>query len=307
MDIVRLTDDDFAKIKTARENARKLNPIEDYADELAKEFYFDDRKKIFTPFENLNKIFSWRDSELTILAGYSGHGKSLITGQMIMNLVNQGHKCAIMSLEMPVRKTIGRMCQQLMEKNIPSPQDQAVFIKAMRGLYLFDYVGVISPQTVYAAVKLGVEKYGIKFFVVDSLMRCGVGEDGDSWMSKQKGFIEELCSLCKDTGVHIIMVAHMRKPDDSKGDHRIPNKYDIRGFSGITDQADNVMIFWRNKEKEQAEREGLGKHSDKPDAAIRLDKNRESGEEGLFGLKYNHLSRSYSAWIDKPRMLNRVG
>ena len=44
--------------------------------------------------------FRVRNSELTIITGPSGHGKSLILSQIILSLMKQGSKCLIATLEM---------------------------------------------------------------------------------------------------------------------------------------------------------------------------------------------------------------
>jgi hypothetical protein len=94
------------------------------------------------------------------------------------------------------------------------------------------------------------KELGIDHLVVDSLMKCGIGVDD---LTGQKDFVDGLCAIARDTGLHIHLVCHMRKGENER---LAPGKFDIKGAGEITDMVDNINIVWKNlrkAEKDEAE------------------------------------------------------
>jgi len=297
----QVTDKDFAEAMARREKSKKIIPAGAY--QLDVQDYFDYRKDtskhIHLPFSRMNNYFDLRKGELSLIAGFNGHGKSLLTNQFVLKLLKEGHHVAIASLEMPVRVTLGRMCSQYTKENYPDLERIKQYFDAVEHLYMFDHVGSVTPEIIFTAVELAHSRYDVNYFVIDSFMRCGIDQDGWDWQTKQKQFIEDLCSLCKSTGMHIFLVLHMRKPETGKNanEENLPNKYDIKGSGSIVDQADNIFIFWRNRKKEQMLKENDFAAHEKPDALFALVKQREgTGEECMVSLKYNNEGKYYTEW-----------
>ena len=109
---------------------------------------------------------------MTLYAGSNGGGKSLVTGQIAINLVKQGQKVCIASFEMKPKRTIYRMLRQFSGENIEIPQfDRASYILrllerfavySLDKLWLYDQQGTTSSKQViamtrYCAVKLGIQ------------------------------------------------------------------------------------------------------------------------------------------------------
>ncbi len=139
-------------------------------------------------------------------------------------------------------------------------------------------------------------RFGIRLFVIDSLMRCGLGFDD---YDGQDRFMKRLCAFDETEGTHTILIAHSRKGQDE----RTPvGKLDIKGSGGITDNADNCLSIWRNKPKELKLQDladdksittfkRIEKEADlkaKPDAILICDKQRHgTGWEGRVRLWYD--------------------
>ncbi len=126
-------------------------------------------------------------------------------------------------------------------------------------------------------------------------MKCGINENDDH--AKIKWFVDQLCVLAKNLNVHIHLVAHSKKPSNQGGR---PSRYDIKGTGAISDLADNVIIMWRNKEKERKLDEGIINHADElevqnePDARMIIDKQRHGNSwTGSINLYHDSFSRSF--------------
>lgn len=196
------------------------------------------------PWNKANE-FRFREAELTIWTGYNGHKKSMLQGFILLALIAQGAKGLIASLEMPPRKTLWRMCKQWTGTNEPTtPYIEKYFNWLHQKLWLYDQVGTVKAERMIAVARYAITELGVNQVAIDSLMKCGIGEDD---YNKQKWFTDELATLAKDTGAHIHLVAHSRKPTDGK--EGIPStKYSVSGSGNITNMADNVIVCFSQKD-----------------------------------------------------------
>jgi len=116
-------------------------------------------------------------------------------------------------------------------------------------------------------------------FVVDSLAKCGYGEDD---YNGQKAFVDRLMEFAGINNVHVLLVVHMRKRED---ENKIPGKMDIKGTGAISDMVDNAFVWWRNKPKEEK-----GIATTEADAILNCVKQRDTGEEPMVGLFFHKAS-----------------
>ena len=110
-------------------------------------------------------------------------------------------------------------------------------------------------------------------------MKCVRGEDD---YNGQKEFVNALCAVAQDTGIHIHLVHHTAKP--KMGDS-IPGRYDAKGSGSISDQVDNVCGIWRNREEK--------KQADAPDCVLNFDKQRNGEWDGKIALWFDPTSFQY--------------
>ena len=231
----------------------------------------------------------FRKGELTLWAGVNGHGKSLVLGQVVLDLLHQGRKVMIASLEMPGEYTLDRMARQFTWSQFPTEREIDQFMNWRQDhLYIFNFVGSINRQKVIALCRYA-KSIGCDHIVIDSLMKC-TGDDDDYGV--QKGIVNDLCEVAKEVGIHIHLVHHARKGQDTT--KRI-NKYDIKGSGAICDLAHNIVLIHRNLEKEESTKINLLPDNTIPDQFVELDKQR-NGEIQKFdvGLWFDRKSQSYT-------------
>jgi twinkle protein len=232
------------------------------------------------------------DGKLSIWAGENGSGKSLILGQVLNGLMEQGRKVVIASLEMYPKQTLYRMiCQAATCKAGESYCRK--WLEAFTGkLWIYDQLDTVSMDRMLGMAHYAAHELGVKDIVIDSLTKCGVSRDDYAAQAK---FVDRLQWCAKKWGVHIHLVCHMRKGDGG----RTKGKGDIRGASEITDLADNVYILKRNKLKEhEMQKRDKGqefdeKYIDQPDAVLSQQKNRDYGHEYEYGLYFDMSSGLY--------------
>ena len=241
------------------------------------------------PWPKTHEQFRLRPGEVTLWAGFNGSGKSLVLGQIMLNLLKE-HKVCIASLEMKPVTTLARMCRQALGAN--NPTDDYVKRFCDRGgdrLWLYNQLGTVNSERVISVIYYAAEKLGVHHFVIDSLMKCGIADDD---YTGQKRFVDKLCAAAKDTDCHIHLVAHSRKGQDELTP---PGKMDVKGSGSITDQVDNVITVWRNKRKEQALASGKAddKTKNESDTLIICDKQRNGEWEGKIGLWFDKVSMRF--------------
>jgi len=261
---------------------RRITPALVWQDDVIDYFWGEGKNKgQVLPWSTTHANIHLRPNEVSVWAGVNGHGKSLLLNQVMLGVMAQGAKACIASFEMTPRQTMSRMTRQAVGVERPSEDAIKKFIEWTQvKLWIYDQMNGVDPHTLLAVIRYCRQVQGMDHFVIDSLMKCGIGEDD---YNKQKWFLNELCTIAKDTGIHIHLVAHSRKKETEKS---VMDKFDIKGTGTITDMVDNVFTVWRNKKKESAKRESDPdmKLLSMPDCIVICDKQRHGEWEGKIPL-----------------------
>jgi twinkle protein len=282
---------DYSAYMIEPEARQIVKPASHWRQQVVDSFMLSDEQKGgFLPWAKARDLLRLRTGELTLWPGINGHGKSILLSQVIACLMAQGEKSLIASMEMRPRLTLNRMARQCLKVREPSVKAIDAFSAwTDERLWLYDHLGSVEWKKLLAVFRWAADKLGIRHFVIDSLMRCGIREDD---YSGQKDFVDALCTFKSDyeAGVHLVM--HARKGSD---EYSPPGKFDAKGTGTMTDLADNVLTVWRNKKKEaQAESGMLSEEmSRSPDAMLICDKQRNFDWEGRIGLWYHRDSMQF--------------
>ncbi len=268
----------------------RVMPASDWVSEVVDYFWKPDTSpKVRMPWAKTQSDFHFRDAEVTLWAGINGHGKSQLVGQVIHHLALQNQKIGLASLEMRPASTMSRISRQAYGGDRPPPEYIQQYGEWTNGrLWIYDHTGSVNPHTMLAVIRYTIDKFDVTHFIVDNLMKCGMGEDD---YNGQKTFVDALCVIAKDTGCHIHLVLHVKK---GKTEYDLPSKFDIKGSGAITDLVDNCFIVWRNKEKESKIRSGEDYMPDDPDALLLLVKQRHGESEGAYRLYFDRGSLQYT-------------
>tara|TARA_R110000787_G_scaffold93444_6_gene195716 strand:- start:130 stop:1080 length:951 start_codon:yes stop_codon:yes gene_type:complete len=277
----------FASVNT--DEIAKIKSPSAYAETIMDYFTLDVKGGIPLPFDQFEGKFAINKNQVSIVTGYSGHGKTAWLSFVILSMLSQ-HKCLIASFEMTPRATLGRM---IMQTNNAEPTQDGIdtFIDDVNeNLFLYDAEGETSPEKIISVLFYAHKKLGVEVFVIDSLMKVGI--NGDDY-NKQKSFVNKLCTFARDNNVHIFLVAHSRK---TLNEHGNPSKFDVMGSSDITNLADNVITVFRNKKKEDIINKGDATPETQlmKDCFIFISKQRHgTGWEGYVGLYFDNKTFRY--------------
>ena len=241
------------------------------------------------PWSYTHDKFRLRPGEVTLWFGINGHKKSMVTGFVAVDLMAQGHKVAIASLEMSPVATLGRMMPQAHGKHCYTTQQADNFISWCEDkLWIYDKRGTIKQDAIIGAIYYCSEQLGVNHFFVDSLMKCVKGEED---YSGQKLFVDALCSAALETKTHIHLIHHSKKLQDPKA---VPGKFDAKGSGSIMDQVDNSVVVYQipeeSKDEMRRQREYKG---EPPDHCLKFPKQR-NGINGWEG--------QVVTWFDKDTL-----
>jgi twinkle protein len=280
----------------------ELKPAVAYVDGVINRFHpvGGQRPGIDLPWRNTHGRLRLYDGEVSIWTGINGHGKSLLLGQVMLGAAQQNAPCCIASMEMHPEKTLARMVRQWTKIPDPSPEQIRQAMEILNGsVWIFDVVGTAKRKRLAEVFEFAFHRYGVRQFVIDSLSKCGIGEDD---YNGQKAFVDTLGDFAKSTGSHVHLVAHARKGAD---EYRPPGKMDVKGTGALTDMVDNVLCVYRNKPKERdlaildaggtVNGKTRGDIQREYDAFLCCDKHREDGAEAesMYGLYFSRKAQLY--------------
>jgi twinkle protein len=291
--VIRPDDIDFGMYMRQTNPQAKVRAASAFMDSLKAKF--EDKRGERKPHmfsTKLRQAIEFRPGEVTCWAGYNGHKKSMFTGQVALDLLVQKQRTLMASFEMDCADTIARMACQAFGVERPAPTSLERFAKWTDGrLWMFDHVGRIGVDECLATCNYFAAKLDGAHVFLDSMMMICASEEK---LDEQKQFTTDIVRLAQETGLHIHVIAHCRKP--ATGDEgKPPSKYDIRGSAAISDQAHNVITVWSNKAKVAALEKNPydGDAQAQPDAAVTIEKQRNGKTEGRFKLWFHEQSMRF--------------
>ncbi len=233
----------------------------------------------------LRGVMEFRPGEVTVWAGYNGHKKSMFVGQMALDMCVQQQRTMIASFEMEPASTLDRMMRQATAVEKPAQPTRHGFAHWTDDkLWLFDHIGRIDPKTCIAVCRYFAEELRGKQVVIDSMMMVVASEEK---MDEQKQFMTDIVRLAQETGLHVHLVAHCRKPA-AGGEEKPPTKYELRGSAALSDQAHNVITVWANKAKKaKLEANPHDPCQNDADALVTVEKQRNGSYEGRIKLWFD--------------------
>lgn len=249
--------------------------------------------------------------EVSILSGGNGSGKSSWINNLMLNVINQGHKVALWSGELPpaILKTWIQMCAAGKEYLRPStktigkyyvPNDIAQKIDDWLDgkFYLYNNEYSNKWEQIFNDMN-ELLNIGVKLYILDNLFSLDVDIFEGDKNNKHKELILEICRFAKTNGVHLLLVAHPRK---SIGFLR---KTDISGTADLTNAVDNVFICHRvNNDFFRAGKEFFGEGTIMKyqgfGNVIEIAKNRLYGAvDVMCGMHYEIESRRFKNSMDE--------
>jgi replicative DNA helicase len=228
--------------------------------------------------------FKLRPSELVLLGGYSGHGKSAVANQLCLHAASLGYRVGVASLELPAEYVFDQMAG--IAGCIEDPHEhwmRRFGYWANDKIFFYDRVDAITPDECLQMI-IGMRKFhGCDLVLVDALMMVGLGDD----LEAEKLFTQRLAEVAKAFDVCVLLVAHLRKPAGGEGDKKTPSAHDFLGSSNILNVSSSAILVHDQRDKTYARNNGLEVDDSKGDVLFYVAKQRYAAYLGVTHL-YKH-------------------
>ncbi len=240
--------------------------------------------------------FKIRKHEYTVVTGFEGSGKSCFTINQLVFMMSLGEQGTVASLEMPGHKIIRDIAVQIHgSKDFQSEEEFMSVIELTEDLLqIYDTTDKVDHKKLIDVFEYLHKRYGVWFFIIDNLATLDTGRDD---FSAQTELANDIRALCKNYPIHIMVVAHPKKPMETGKHPGPPVGSDVRGASEIIDYADNLIVIWRNKAKPELIQNMIKAGTTKDvmektintveDGKFVIRKQRETGVLGSYDLFYN--------------------
>lgn len=282
---------DFAEYAQTRDSEKdNIKSPMHYLDEIKKSLKVNLIEGDTLPWTKTHDNLRFRPSEVTLWHGYSGHKKSMVLGYAAMNFAYSGHPVCIASFEMKPVKTLMRLLKQASGTVTPTEYALDNFANHFDNkLWIYDKMGNADLKALFGVMYYCADKLGVKHFVIDSLMRVVPSEDD---YNAQKNFIVQVCAIANETNMHIHIVHHNRKGDESHA----AGSQGAKGTGAIKDNVHNAIEVWtKYKDLEARQKDN---EFDAPDVYLLCTKQREGEWEGNIGLWFDEGSLQFKGSKD---------
>lgn len=194
-----------------------------------------------SPFDPDGNQIRFYPGGVTIWSGFPGMGKTTMLRQLICHLLQRDRKVFTASLEEHPEDQIARLVETAAGTTLPNDHQAQWFIDAFADkLRVWARVGLTQHRKLLAVLRKLTED-GVSHAVIDSLMKLDVSSQD---FEAQRQFVNLLDATAKQTGCHIHLVAHPKKPQAADQD---PDMNDVAGAKEISGIADNVLFVRKRK------------------------------------------------------------
>lgn len=192
--------------------------------------------------------------EVTVIGALTSVGKSTILNNIVYHAAfKENRKAGLMYLESSPKEIVRSMLSIHMEENLSLRKHSEMDMKKLRTQFM-EMVGddskimtvnhngsFRSVDEMFDKIRWLVKAGGCEMVVIDPL-QAAVPSNENSVIDN---FMDNLLKLAKETSASIVVVSHMKKPDDDKP-HGV-SEYSLKGSSAINQIAFNTLLLSRDK------------------------------------------------------------
>lgn len=286
------------------------------------------------PWDTLTNFMIGQDSgRLNLWTSATGHGKSTIIRELVVDHLNHGRAVGCVFLEespeqtvddlislklgKPIRKIMSqrqlndlrkRNGKEIVDLGIEDNLTEIEYKKAKAEvaelpLYLYDHIGNSNVSNIINRLEYMAVGLDCKVLIVDHLTLLGnmmLSSSGDNFNNERlvlDDIMKKLREIVERTGVTIHAISHIKKTDKNVDEGDRVNLSDLRGSGSLAQLSDNVFALERNAQ-----------HPDPltcNTTNIRVLKNRKGGRRGVAtALYYNDRTAKL---MDVPFVMTAEG
>ena len=211
-----------------------------------------------------NDIVGFLNGQLITISAYTGMGKSILTSQLILNILKQNKKIDLFSLEMGkqeiINKLVSNACNiqfnKIYKKDLNDTEKDKIknFISNFlydRDLEIYDTIGDID--NIVSTIKKDNLKGKVDIVFIDLINRVSNRQGNNKNRAEYLGELtRRLKLLALELKIPIVITCQINRNVEAKQDKR-PTLADIKESGGIAEDSDLVIGLYRNKDLEREE------------------------------------------------------
>lgn len=204
-------------------------------------------KGIELPFKGVNdKLHGIRKQEITLLTAGSGVGKSTITREIALHLMEHGHKVGNMYLEesqndtartyIAMRNSVHPMRFAIKPEMVPKQtvQKDVEFLNE-RGVF-YKHFGSLEDDELVSKLRYMVKVKGCEFIILDHISMVVSGRAG-SKQGERKDIdmlMTTLATFVVDNNVGLVLISHLSRNKEKNWNRgAVPDLMDLRGSAAL--------------------------------------------------------------------------
>ncbi len=209
---------------------------------------------ILTPIDKITKnLGGWSETELIILAGRPGMGKTSFALSCVLEPAKRGIPTAFFSLEMSKTQLTTRLMS--MEFRVPSDKFRKTGLDAMDlskidkrlneiPLYVDDTPSISIEHFQIKANQMK-SKYGIALIVVDYIQLMSAENKSGTRENEVSKISRGLKKIALELNIPIIALSQLSRAVETRGGNKRPQLSDLRESGAIEQDADIVSFIYR--------------------------------------------------------------
>ncbi len=235
----------------------------------------------------INKAFGgWQPSDLSIVAGRPGMGKSAFMVQQIIDVTCRGMSVGVFSLEMSSEQIASRILtnytsipnSSVLRKGLSFEEWQQYNYLKEKLVNLrihIDDTPNISIQNLRIKAKMMKMRYDINILMIDYLQLI-TNDNSHNREQEVSKISRSLKALAKELDIPVIALAQLSRNVEQRGDKR-PMLSDLRDSGAIEQDADEVLFLYRPEYYGIENWSDYNQESTEKQAEIIIAKNRHGG------------------------------
>jgi replicative DNA helicase len=195
----------------------------------------------------------------SIVAARPSMGKTTLALSMMVNIAQRGTPVLIFSLEMAKEKLyrkmlacLGKHSQTRMKHgNIDEPEMERIEATSQQLAKLPIYIddkGMVTTDDLWIRIKQMRSQHDIKVVFVDyiQLLHDIMGSGDDNNAANVEAVARKFKIMARDEDVHIVALSQLNRGVEHRQNKR-PTMSDLRMSGGLEQNADNVMLIYRDE------------------------------------------------------------
>lgn len=237
--------------------------------------------------------------EVTVIGALTSIGKTTMIYNLLYGMVMESNKkIGAVFLESDKGETVEKIVSLHCGENISlipaNERDNSAYrefyddFKSNEKVYMLDHLGSSDVDELFSKMRWMVKGMDCDVIILDPL-QAAVSSNENKTIDT---FMDRCLKLAKETGVSIIIVSHMNKPQ-AKDAHDV-HEYDLKGSGSINQIAFNTILLSRDKMSEDEYTQNCTK--------VQLVKCRRTGRTGLAGWLHYDMKTSVMSAGSPPEV-----